>query len=71
VLSDTALEALKEFYADRDARKKLFEDLKSASEEVIDQLPLTMDAFAEDWNESQFWVSVEMVFTEILKELTE
>jgi hypothetical protein len=51
------LDALKEFYADRDAREKLFEDLKSASEDDAGQSSLTMDAFAEDWNESQFWVS--------------
>jgi EEF1A lysine methyltransferase 1 len=57
VLSNTTLDALKEFYADRDAHEKLFEDLKSASQEDAVQQSLTMDAFAEDWNESQFWVS--------------
>lgn len=56
------------FYADRDARLKQFEDLKSAAEineggdddenfEEKEYVPLSMQAFAEDWNESQFWVS--------------
>jgi len=57
VLSSSALDALKEFYADRDARQKKFEDLKTIAEEnAAKGVPLTMDAFAEDWNESQFWV---------------
>jgi hypothetical protein len=57
VLSGSALDALKEFYADRDARQKQFEDLKTVAEEnAAKGVPLTMDAFAEDWNESQFWV---------------
>jgi len=56
-LSGAALEALKEFYADRDAREKQFEDLKSASSaEETKNKSLTMEAFAENWNESQFWV---------------
>lgn len=57
ILSNATLDALEEFYADRDAREKLFEDLKSASQDDAGQPSLTMDAFAEDWNESQFWVS--------------
>jgi hypothetical protein len=57
VLSSSALDALKEFYTDRDARQRQFEDLKTAAEETAaNGVPLTMDAFAEDWNESQFWV---------------
>jgi hypothetical protein len=57
-LSASTLDALKEFYADRDARLKQFEDLKNIAEEnTSSNIPLTMDAFAEDWNESQFWVS--------------
>jgi hypothetical protein len=47
---------LKEFYSERDAREKLFEDLKSSTEDEAGKPSLTMDAFAEDWNESQFWV---------------
>jgi len=58
VLSSSTLDALKEFYADRDARQKQFEDLKTVTEEDATKgVPLTMDAFAEDWNESQFWYS--------------
>ncbi|TVY93999.1 Protein-lysine N-methyltransferase [Lachnellula willkommii] len=57
VLSGSALDALKEFYADRDAHHKQFEDLKAAAED--NAAPLSMDAFAEDWNESQFWYSDE------------
>lgn len=57
-MSGTALDALKEFYADRDAREKQFEDLKAG---VADpdggQSSLSMEAFSENWNESQFWVS--------------
>ncbi|PBP18754.1 hypothetical protein BUE80_DR010293 [Diplocarpon rosae] len=63
VLSSSALSALREFYAERDAREKQFEDLKAVAEQKHDattkQAPLTMDAFAEDWNESQFWYSDE------------
>jgi len=56
-LSSSTLNALKEFYADRDARLKQFEDLKNVAEvSASGNAPLTMDAFAEDWNESQFWV---------------
>ncbi|KAH8590919.1 putative N6-adenine methyltransferase-domain-containing protein [Bisporella sp. PMI_857] len=55
--SDT-LSALQEFYADRDARDRKFQELQSAAEErASNQKALSMDAFAEDWNESQFWYS--------------
>lgn len=51
------MDALKEFYADRDARQQQFEDLKAVAEEDASSgKPLSMEAFAEDWNESQFWV---------------
>lgn len=33
-----------------------FEKLKAAAEEQHDGQALSMDAFVEDWNESQFWV---------------
>jgi len=60
-LSSSALDALKDFYADRDARQKAFEDLQTAAEENATKgVPLSMDAFAEDWNESQFWVGCEL-----------
>jgi hypothetical protein len=62
VLSSSALDALKEFYADRDARQKQFENLKTVAEEnAAKGVPLTMNAFAEDWNESQFWVCLSAV----------
>lgn len=57
VLSSHALDALKEFYADRDVHAKKFEKLKEEAEEnAAAGQPLSMEAFSEDWNESQFWV---------------
>ncbi|KAG9245860.1 putative N6-adenine methyltransferase-domain-containing protein [Calycina marina] len=59
-LSTTTLSALKEFYADRDARQHKFEELKAVAEADADASvakELSMDAFAEDWGESQFWYS--------------
>jgi hypothetical protein len=61
-LSASTLGALQAFYAERDARSKQFEDLKAASEErhaSSQPQKLSMDVFAEDWNESQFWYSDE------------
>ena len=56
-LSAHALEALKEFYQDRDARQEQFEKLKNkAEDDAAVSSSLTMDTFAEDWNASQFWV---------------
>jgi hypothetical protein len=49
---------LKEFYGERDARQKQFEALKSQAEDDFDG-KLSMDAFTEDWNVSQFWYSDE------------
>ncbi|ESZ96777.1 N(6)-adenine-specific DNA methyltransferase [Sclerotinia borealis F-4128] len=59
ILSGSALDALKEFYTDRDAHQQKFEDLKQRAEDQADGVPLSMDAFAENWNESQFWYSNE------------
>ncbi|KAF1977264.1 N-6 adenine-specific DNA methyltransferas-like protein 2 [Bimuria novae-zelandiae CBS 107.79] len=53
-LSAGALEALKEFYGERDAREKQFEDLKTQAEDEF-KGKLSMEAFTEDWNASQFW----------------
>lgn len=58
-MSSNALEALKEFYADRDELQKKFETLKAQAEDGAQQAePLSMEAFQEDWNASQFWVSL-------------
>lgn len=57
-LSSGALAALKEFYGERDTRQKEFEKLKDQAEDDFDG-KLSMDAFTEDWNASQFWYSNE------------
>ncbi|KAF2444547.1 N-6 adenine-specific DNA methyltransferas-like protein 2 [Karstenula rhodostoma CBS 690.94] len=61
-LSAGALDALKEFYGERDARTKQFEDLKTQAEDEFAG-KLSMEAFAEDWNASQFWYSDETATT--------
>ncbi|ORY12766.1 putative N6-adenine methyltransferase-domain-containing protein [Clohesyomyces aquaticus] len=59
-LSAGALDALKEFYGERDSRQKQFEDLKAQAEDDFDgKGKLSMDAFTEDWNASQFWYNDE------------
>ena len=50
------LALLQEFNAERDARTKHFEDLATSADTPSDA-KLSMDAFAEDWNSSQFWYS--------------
>ncbi|KAG8424247.1 S-adenosylmethionine-dependent lysine methyltransferase [Metarhizium acridum] len=52
-LSAHALAALAEFNAERDAHQSKYQELKAQSE---DYAQLSMTAFTEDWNESQFWV---------------
>lgn len=55
-LSADALDALQQFYSERDSRQKAFEDLKAQAESEFDnKQPLSMRAFTEDWNASQFW----------------
>lgn len=52
------MDALKSFYAERDAHAQQFEKLQAAAEEQhasSSQQPLSMSLFTEDWNESQFW----------------
>jgi hypothetical protein len=44
---------LADFNAEKDEHAKKFEKLKEAAEA---DGPLSMDAFKEDWNASQFWV---------------
>jgi hypothetical protein len=61
-LSGDALAALKEFYGERDAREKQFENLKSQAEDDFEG-KLSMDAFTEDWNASQFWYNDETATT--------
>jgi 16S rRNA G966 N2-methylase RsmD len=68
-LSAGALDALKEFYNERDTRQKAFEDLKAQAEDAFDsKKPLSMDAFTEDWNASQFWYSDDTA-TKLAKQL--
>ncbi|KAK3207166.1 hypothetical protein GRF29_103g56464 [Pseudopithomyces chartarum] len=55
-LSSSTLSALQDFYGERDARAKQFEDLKAQAEDEFEG-KLSMDAFTEDWNASQFWYS--------------
>lgn len=57
-LSTHALDALKQFYTERDTHAERFEKLKAgADRSAQSEEPLSMEAFTEDWNESQFWVS--------------
>ncbi|KAK1753512.1 NADH-ubiquinone oxidoreductase [Echria macrotheca] len=64
-LSSSALDALKAFYAERDAHTEKFAKLQAAAEERLAAAssssgePLSMDVFTEDWNESQFWYADE------------
>lgn len=64
-MSSSTLDALKAFYAERDAHSEKFAKLQVEAEERLvaggvgdsaNQGPLSMDLFTEDWNESQFWV---------------
>ncbi|KAG5930555.1 hypothetical protein E4U42_006643 [Claviceps africana] len=56
VLSANALAALAEFHAERDAHESKFNELKAQADQ---DAQFSMDAFAEDWNKSQFWYSDE------------
>ncbi|KAI8959515.1 hypothetical protein F5Y11DRAFT_359159 [Daldinia sp. FL1419] len=59
-LSSQALAALQEFYGERDAHADKFEKLKTAAEDQhAGAQPLSIEAFTEDWNKSQFWYSDE------------
>ncbi|KAK4161674.1 putative N6-adenine methyltransferase-domain-containing protein [Cladorrhinum sp. PSN259] len=74
VLSSSALDALKEFYAERDARAEQFAKLQQKAEEQhAETQKLSMEAFTEDWNESQFWYSDEcasFLAKQLLKDAT-
>ncbi|KAF2751664.1 hypothetical protein M011DRAFT_463174 [Sporormia fimetaria CBS 119925] len=56
------LAALQEFYGERDSRQKQFEDLKTKAEDEFEG-KLSMEAFTEDWNASQFWYNDETATT--------
>lgn len=45
----STLNALAEFYNDRDAKEKQFEDLKTQAENDFATKKWSMEAFAEDW----------------------
>lgn len=53
ILSSRALAALSEFNAEKDEHQARFEKLRAEAES---HGPLSIEAFTEDWNESQFWV---------------
>ena len=77
MLSSSALDALKEFYAERDAHAERFARMQARAEDEAagrtapgaqgeapaaagpGEAPLSMEAFTEDWNESQFWYAEE------------
>ncbi|KAB5533592.1 putative N6-adenine methyltransferase-domain-containing protein [Coniochaeta sp. 2T2.1] len=73
-LSISTLDALKSFYAERDARAQEFERLAAAAQEQREALaagePLSMSMFTEDWDKSQFWYSDETA-THYAKQLLE
>ncbi|KAL9084409.1 MAG: hypothetical protein Q9159_005243 [Coniocarpon cinnabarinum] len=55
----STLNALAEFYEERDAKSKEFENLKSQAEDDFAIQQWSMSAFTEDWNASQFWYTDE------------
>ena len=61
-LSSDTLAALQEFYSEKDAQEKRFENLKAEVDEKNSHGLLSMEMFSEDWNASQFWVRFERAF---------
>lgn len=57
-LSADTLAILGAFYSEKEQNEKHFEDMKAKMEQESLQAPLSMDMFAEDWNASQFWVTL-------------
>ncbi|KAI9723578.1 MAG: hypothetical protein M1812_000878 [Candelaria pacifica] len=55
VLSSTTLALLQEFYSEQGTQKGKLEDLKAGIDVAEQGNVLTMEAFIEDWNASQFW----------------
>lgn len=52
----STLNALAEFYEERDSKEKHFERLQAQAEDEYATQKWSMEVFAEDWNASQFWV---------------
>jgi len=48
---------LQDHYREKNVRAKQFEYLKTQAESDFNDNKLSMDAFTEDWNASQFWVN--------------
>lgn len=62
-LSPEAMAALREFYAERDRQQTQFVELKAQTTDkghTDGGRPgtISMEAFTEDWNASQFWVGL-------------
>ncbi len=55
-LSGQAVDALAEFYSERDLQQHRLENLKTVEDGANKDVELSMEAFREDWNVSQFWV---------------
>lgn len=71
VLSSTTLAVLQEFYAEQGEQNKKLEDLKARQDVAAGQGKiLTMEAFTEDWNASQFWYKDETA-KELARQLLE
>ena len=56
MLSAEASKALQDFYVQRDYHQKQLEDLRTQAEDGERPPTVSIDAFTEDWNVSQFWV---------------
>lgn len=70
------LQLLAQFHADRDAKAKEFENLKTKAESAFENGSgkLSMDLFGEDWNASQFWYTdhtAEVLARQLLEDATE
>lgn len=57
-LSADTLAVLGDFYSERERNEKQFEDMKAQMEQERFEAPLSMSMFSEDWNASQFWVTL-------------
>lgn len=54
-LQGSTLNALARFYAERDKKDQVYLDLMVAAEEQTVKTSISIQAFTEDWNLSQFW----------------